>query len=150
MQIQQYFLMTDLGLTHIALEVSDLDQSIAFYQKYAYLKVVHRRTDRVTQSDVVWMSDLIRPFALVLIKMPQIQGKLMPQSHLGVAMESLTEVDRLCQQASEEGILLSGPNDWGSPVGYWAYIQDPDGHTLEVSFGQEIHLKITQISDSPL
>jgi catechol 2,3-dioxygenase-like lactoylglutathione lyase family enzyme len=138
----------DLGLTHIALEVTNLSQSIAFYQKYAGLKVVHRRTDAETKIEVAWMSDLIRPFAIVLLQMPQINGKLLPQAHLGVALKNREEVDRLCQQASEEGILLSGPNDWGSPVGYWAYLQDPNGHTLELSFGQEIHLTLAEASES--
>lgn len=24
------------------------------------------------------------------------------------------------------------------PVGYWALIRDPDGHTLEVAYGQDL------------
>ena len=27
---------------------------------------------------------------------------------------------------------------FGPPVGYWALIRDPDGHTLEVAYGQEL------------
>ena len=36
--------MVDLGLTHVALPVSNLNDSIAFYTKYARMQVVHRRT----------------------------------------------------------------------------------------------------------
>jgi catechol 2,3-dioxygenase-like lactoylglutathione lyase family enzyme len=57
---------------------------------------------------------------------------------LGVACECREEVDRLCNQAHSEGILLKGPIDSAPPVGYWAYIRDPDGHTLEISYGQDI------------
>jgi catechol 2,3-dioxygenase-like lactoylglutathione lyase family enzyme len=39
--------MADLGLTHVALTVSNVDASISFYEKYAHLKVVHRRTSRI-------------------------------------------------------------------------------------------------------
>lgn len=136
--------MIDLGLTHIALEVSDIDKSIAFYQKYAHLSVIHQRTDATDSIKVAWLSDLTRPFAIVLLGMPQVQGKLLPHSHLGVALESREAVDRLCQQASEAGYLLSGPQDSGPPVGYWAYLQDPDGHTLEISFGQKVQLTVEQ------
>jgi catechol 2,3-dioxygenase-like lactoylglutathione lyase family enzyme len=130
--------MADLGLTHVALTVSNVDASISFYEKYAHLQVLHRRVDSTTQSDVAWIGDSIHPFAIVLLKMPKVDGALLPESHLGVACESREEVDRLCNQAHSEGILLKGPIDSPPPVGYWAYIRDPDGHTLEISYGQEV------------
>ena len=34
--------MSDLGLTHVALPVNNLDANIAFYAKYARMQVVHR------------------------------------------------------------------------------------------------------------
>ena len=138
--------MSDIGLTHIALEVSNIDKSILFYEKYAQMKVLHRRIDRMTDVDVALISDLSRPFAIVLIQSTKTNGTLLPQSHLGVACESRDEVDRLCNLARLEGLLLEGPNDWGSPVGYWAYIRDPDGHTLEVSYGQKVELTIASQS----
>ncbi|HEY9650428.1 MAG TPA: VOC family protein [Coleofasciculaceae cyanobacterium] len=134
--------MPDLGLTHIALQVSNIEKSIAFYQKYAAMKVVHRRLDSASHVSVVWLSDLTRPFAIVLIQFGEVNHPLSPQSHLGVACESREAVDRLCEQAQAEGLLLQGPNDWGAPVGYWAYIRDPDGHTLEIAYGQEVRLTI--------
>jgi catechol 2,3-dioxygenase-like lactoylglutathione lyase family enzyme len=139
--------MADLGLTHVALTVSDVDASISFYEKYAHLKVVNRRVDRTTQSDVAWIGDTIHPFVIVLLKMPKVDGALSPESHLGVACESRAEVDRLCNQAQSEGILLKGPIDSPPPVGYWAYIRDPDGHTLEISYGQEVESVIKSHSN---
>lgn len=68
--------MFDFGLTHIALPVSDLDASIAFYAKYARMQVVHRRTDHSTGSDVVWISDRTRPFVIVLIEAPTVENPL--------------------------------------------------------------------------
>lgn len=139
--------MADLGLTHVALTVSNVDTSISFYEKYAHLKVVQRRSDRTTQSDVAWIGDTIHPFVIVLLKMPKVDGALLPESHLGVACESREEVDRLCNQAQSEGILLKGLIDSPPPVGYWAYIRDPDGHTLEISYGQEVESTIKSQSN---
>lgn len=134
--------MADLGLTHIALEVTNVDKSISFYEKYARMKVVHRRIDRNTNFEVAWISDLSRPFAIVLIQSTEVNGTLSPKSHLGVACESREEIDRLANLASETGILLKGPIDCGDPVGYLALIADPDGHTLEISHGQKVRLTI--------
>ena len=52
----------DRGLTHVALAVSDLERSLAFYERFAGLTPVHRR------SDAAWISDGTRPFVLVLIE----------------------------------------------------------------------------------
>jgi len=54
--------MVDIGLTHVALPVSNLNDSIAFYAKYARMQVVHRRAASATGFDVAWMSDKTRPF----------------------------------------------------------------------------------------
>jgi hypothetical protein len=27
-------------------------------------------------------------------------------------------------------------------VGYWAFLRDPDGHTLEIAYGQELGLAV--------
>jgi hypothetical protein len=42
------------------------------------------------------------------------------------------------ERARIEGVMIKPPQDSGYPVGYWAFLQDPDGHTLELSYGQEI------------
>jgi catechol 2,3-dioxygenase-like lactoylglutathione lyase family enzyme len=137
--------MPDLGFTHIALPVKDIDRSVAFYAKYARMQVVHRRADS-DGSDVVWISDKTRPFVIVLIRVAEVENVLLPFAHLGVACESREEVDRLCDEARREGLLRRGPDDAGPPVGYWAFISDPDGHTLEVAYGQEVGLTVGQVT----
>ncbi len=47
------------------------------------------------------------------------------------------QVDQLCKLARKEGCLLEGPKDYGPPTGYAAYLRDPDGHHVEISYGQE-------------
>jgi catechol 2,3-dioxygenase-like lactoylglutathione lyase family enzyme len=132
----------DVGATHLALVASDLEASIRFYGRYAKMKLVHQRTESGS-TRVVWLSDLTRPFVLVLIE-GEVAARLGGFCHLGVGCESREEVDRLCALAHREGCLAMGPTDSGEPVGYWAFLRDPDGHHLELSFGQEVGLTVAQ------
>lgn len=134
--------MIDIGLTHIALPASDIDRSVEFYSTYAGMQVVHRRIDQETGVAVVWLTDATRPFVLVLIQTASVQPILSPLAHLGVGCKSREEMDNLCEKARQEEILLESPKDSGYPVGYWAFLRDPDGHTLELSYGQEIGLTV--------
>lgn len=134
--------MIDVGLTHVALPVKDIDESIKFYAAYAGMQVVHRRVDAETGDAVVWLCDRTRPFVIVLIQTSSVQSVLTPLAHLGVGCQSREFMDSLCEKARQEGVLLQEPKDSGYPIGYWAFLRDPDGHTLELSFGQEIGLTV--------
>jgi len=131
-------------LTHIALPVSNLERSIEFYATYAEMQVVHRRIDTATGVAVVWLSDHTRPFAIVLIQAHSVQPVLSPLAHLGIGCKSREAMNMLCNKARQAGLLVEAPKDAGYPVGYWAFLRDPDGHTLELSYGQEIGLTISQ------
>jgi lactoylglutathione lyase len=135
--------MIDTGLSHIALVVRDLDVSIRFYEDYAAMRVIHRRPGKGDISAVAWMSDFTRPFALVLVESTVLKDTALgPFRHIGVACRDKAEIDRLAQKASAAGILRSAPQDSGPPVGYWTTFADPDGNTLELSFGQQIAFTI--------
>ena len=129
----------DHGVTHVALGVSNLDASLEFYERFAAMQVVHRRTDHETGNSVAWISDLTRPFVVVLIETAKVDAHLGGTfGHIGVGVETREAVDRLLTQARREGRGVFGPLDSGPPVGYWGYIVDPDGHNLELSYGQEV------------
>lgn len=128
--------MSDLGLTHVALPVRSLDTSIEFYARYAKMHVIHRR------PGVAWISDQTRPFAIVLIETSIAITPLLPFAHLGVGVASREEVDELCAIARSQGCLVREPEDSGPPIGYWAFLRDPDGHTLELAYGQELALAV--------
>jgi catechol 2,3-dioxygenase-like lactoylglutathione lyase family enzyme len=135
--------MSDYGLTHVAFAVADLERSVGFYRRYAGMQVIHRRGDGDTE--VAWLSDLTRPFVIVLVQQPGLADTpLGPFGHLGVACRSRADVDRLAAEAAGEGILRAGPADSGPPVGYWALIADPDGNTLEVAHGQDVAFTVEQ------
>lgn len=130
--------MPDFGLTHIALPVSHLDVSLAFYARYAGMQVVHRRKQTGSDREIAWISDRTRPFAIVLAE-TTVEHPLGPFAHLGVACPSQAEVDRLADLARHEGCFRDGPyGAVGEPAGYFVNLDDPDGHTLELSYGQEV------------
>ncbi len=141
--------MLDIGLTHIALPVANIQRSVEFYATYGAMEVIHQRIDQATGVEVVWLSDRTRPFAIVLIQTEKVNPVLSPMAHLGVGCKSREHIDSLCDQARAEGILLEEPKDSGYPIGYWAFLKDPDGHTLELSYGQEVGLTVARRSDFP-
>jgi lactoylglutathione lyase len=86
-----------------------------------------------------WLTDRTRPFVIVLIETAAPHdAPLGPLGHLGVACGSRAEVDRLCAAAQAEGRLPRGAIDNGPPIGYTAFLADPDGNPLELSYGQEV------------
>ncbi|HSO94651.1 MAG TPA: VOC family protein [Acidimicrobiia bacterium] len=138
----------DLGLTHVALPIADAARSVAFYERFAEMQVVHRRTDDQTGVVVVWLSDLTRPFVVVLIE-TAVSHHLGGFAHLGVGCASRDEVDARVTAARAAGHEVFGPLDDGPPVGYWAIIADPDGHNLELSYGQTVAFTVTAHESGP-
>lgn len=129
----------DVGLSHVALPVSDLDASIAFYERFADMSVVHRREEHPGHG-VAWLSDLTRPFVIVLLQSDDASAAatLGGWAHLGVGLPCREMVDERLAAAAAAGFAVSGPLDDGPPVGYWGIIADPDGHHLELAFGQHV------------
>jgi catechol 2,3-dioxygenase-like lactoylglutathione lyase family enzyme len=135
----------DTGVTHVALPVTDLAASLEFYEQYASMEVVHRRTDATSGTSVAWISDRTRPFVIVLIEVAALDARLGGTfCHVGMGVPARDDVDRLCELARADGRTVHGPVDSGPPVGYWAYLVDPDGHNLEISYGQEVGLTVEQ------
>jgi lactoylglutathione lyase len=136
--------------THLALHVKSLEASIEFYRRFTNLRVVDKHSDASsTGMEVVWLSD--KPagdpnaFVLVLqegtpknIPDSKPQQPLGPLSHLGFALESREEVDKLALGAKNDGLLRFGPTFLNRYAGYLCIISDPDGHNVEFSHGQSL------------
>lgn len=130
---------SQFGFNHVALQVSDIDRSIAFYERWAKLKVVDRLEDPASGNKAARLSDGGPGSFVVALAQSATQPvthSLAGLGHLGVGCTDRAEVDRLCADAKSEGCLQRGPVDAGFPLGYWAFLTDPDGHQLELSYGQ--------------
>jgi catechol 2,3-dioxygenase-like lactoylglutathione lyase family enzyme len=64
------------------------------------------------------------------------QAVIGPLSHFGFAVDSRDEVDAVARKGEEAGVLLVEPRYSGETVGYHCYLKDPDGHSVEFSYGQ--------------
>ncbi|BDI30219.1 hypothetical protein CCAX7_22700 [Capsulimonas corticalis] len=136
--------------THLALHVRSLEASMEFYGRYTGMRPIKRHSDAAsTGMEVVWLSD--RPagreseFVMVLqqgephiLPGAQPQTPIGPLSHLGFSAPSRDAVDCAAVAAREQGILRYGPAFLNENAGYMCVISDPDGHNVELSYGQSL------------
>jgi hypothetical protein len=106
--------LVDTGLTHVALP----------------------------EMEIAWLSDRTRPFVVVLMEASRVDRPLGPFAHLGVACSTRAELEKRCALASAEGRLREPLRETGGPAGCLAMLSDPDGHTLELSYGQEVGIAV--------
>ncbi len=129
-------------LTHVALGVRNLEQTVSFYCKYAKMHLVHDRQER--GSRVVWLGTEPRDNHFVIVAFerssPGGGGTTASLQHLGFAVASRAEVDAVAAAARADDVLLQEPRDAGPVVGYFCLLADPDGNQVEFSFGQPITL----------
>lgn len=146
-------------LTHIALPVRDLDETLAFYRRYTTLDVIHERFDPETNLRTAWLANpgdrkevpgatggASATFVIVLIcgslptqitgDIEETYGFLTSISHLGISCASRDDVDRIAAMGEEDGCLLLGPMYRNPVVGYICIVKDPDGNNIEFSVEQ--------------
>ena len=122
-------------LTHIALQVADLEDCIEFYREFCGLKVVHRRP-----SGTTWLAEPGKEDEFVFILLPGGTGptKTGGSDHLGFACASKVEVDEIAARARAAGCLIWEPRQENYPVGYYCALAAPDGTVVEFSYGQPL------------
>jgi lactoylglutathione lyase len=141
-------------LTHIALPVSNLDATLAFYAKYTTMEKIHERFDEETHMRSAWIAntedktDTSARFVIVIMegKLPsQITGDIKEEywflrsiAHLGISLNSREDVDRIAAMAKEDGNLVLGPIYRNPVVGYICLVRDPDGNNVEFSVEQDL------------
>lgn len=125
--------------THLALQVRDMESSIAFYGRYCGMRVVHERADdNVRVSWLGWGEDPPR-FVIVLLEKPYEQNIQPPTQHIGMSVDRHDEVDMIYDRAKRDGLeQLWPPVDAGPIVGYYCGVPDPDGNMVEFSYGQRL------------
>lgn len=129
-------------LTHIALQVPDLDSMIDFYSRYCGMTVVHSREGtRDGASRVVWIAEPAKQHEMIFVLLSGGSLREPPEddySHFGFAVHSRDAVDRVADLAREEGRLVWPPREEPYPVGYYCGVIDPAGHRVEFSYGQPL------------
>lgn len=140
-------------LTHVALPVRSLDDTLAFYEKFTTLVKIQERYDDETKMRTAWLAnerDITTPgaarFVIVVMEgsLPKhitgdIEGSygfLTSIAHLGISLDTRDEVDAIAAAAEADGCLVLGPMYRNPEVGYICLIRDPDGNNVEFSVEQ--------------
>jgi lactoylglutathione lyase len=137
--------------THIALPVTNMDKSVAWYESHTPLRLLDRRDDANGCS--VWLGQPDqgdKPFILVLVSFVRDQHKrrqptMAPFAHIGIEMPSQEQVDAVARRGQAEGCLAWEPRWMPDPVGYLCALTDPDGNTIEFSYDQGIYEKARHV-----
>jgi len=123
--------------THITINCSDIDASVAFYTSFCGLTIVRDR--RIEGRHNVWLGPATKQgedptFVLVMVQ-EEVKARL---DHFGFQCDSRAEVERLAELALTQNILVQPPLEVGGVVGYFITVRDPDGHLVEFTFGQPL------------
>ncbi len=127
-------------LTHLALHVHELEETVRFYKNYCDLNIVHDR-ESSSGSRVVWMAreGFEKEFIFVFISGGPLPASVdNDYSHLGFALDSKNAVDQIAQRARDAGCLAWEPRQEPYPVGYYCALKDPQGNFVEFSYGQPL------------
>jgi catechol 2,3-dioxygenase-like lactoylglutathione lyase family enzyme len=123
--------------THITIRVSDLDRSIDFYRSACGLSVVRDR--RLEGGSTVWLGYEPAEGELPVYVLVLVEGEVTDRlDHFGFQCDTREEVDAIAREGERLGILAHPPTDAGGTVGYFAMLRDPDGHTVEFTYGQPL------------
>jgi catechol 2,3-dioxygenase-like lactoylglutathione lyase family enzyme len=113
------------GISHIAIQVADLDRSIAFY--VAAFDVRRHNPDPTTAM-------LLGPGPsdrIALELSPAEAGKRGGIQHFGIRVTSPDHFDAVLTQALSAGGRLKEQGDRGDNQPY-AFVSDPDGYDIEI------------------
>jgi catechol 2,3-dioxygenase-like lactoylglutathione lyase family enzyme len=114
-----------LGLTHLALTVSDLERSFQFYHDVFGMLAVYRE-EKFIQAQTPGARDI-----LVLEKGTENLGKSGGIKHFGFRLVEAGDIDRAATAIEKAGgkILHRGEFCPGEP---YVFFTDPDGYGVEV------------------
>jgi len=142
---------TSVRWTHIALPCTDIDKTIAWYEKYTPLRLLDRREDKDGYGAWLGHPDQgDKPFILVLVSFFHDQDKgpqpiLAPFAHIGIEMPTQQAVDEVARRGEADGCLAWTPQWLPPPIGYVCALTDPDGNMIEFSFDQGVYQKAQEV-----
>jgi catechol 2,3-dioxygenase-like lactoylglutathione lyase family enzyme len=121
------------GLWHLALRVTDLARSRAFYETFFGMRPVWQ-----PDPDNLYLSSGADNLALHQISDAE-RATYQAQraqflDHLGFIVDSPDTVDRLCKQAEESRVTIVHRPRRHRDGSYSCYLADPDGNTVQVLY----------------
>ena len=124
-QVEAGLMVPTLGLTHLALTVSDLDRSFQFYHDVFGMVTVYREKDFL-QAQTPGARDI-----LVLEKGTENLGKSGGIKHFGFRLADARDIDAAATVIERAGgkIIHRGEFVPGEP---YVFFTDPDGYEVEV------------------
>ena len=137
--------------THIALPCTDIDATIAWYERFTPLELLDRREDADGQGAWLGHPDQAdKPFILVLVSFFRDQASgpkpiMAPFAHIGMEVTSRAEVEDIAKRGEAEGCLAWPPTDMPAPIGYICALKDPDGNMIEFSHNQGVYAKAQEV-----
>lgn len=121
----------DQVLVEICLRVRDIDATLDFYTKLFDFEVASRREFPEDKFDLIYLNS---PGSSVQIELtynydaePYVIGNGF--SHLGVTVNDLEEMHKICKASPYETSELKGLSG-GTP--FYFFVTDPDGYRIEV------------------
>ena len=128
-----------VAFTHCALQVADLETSIAFYARYCGMEIVKEHGEG--RARVVWLASPGAGDRFVLVLLGG--GALREQTpddmtHYGFGVPTRDDVDRIAAMAKVDGCLHWEPREYAPPTGYLCGVKDPTGYVVEFSYGQPL------------
>jgi catechol 2,3-dioxygenase-like lactoylglutathione lyase family enzyme len=115
------------GLTHIAMAVKDLDQTLAFYQKVFEVEVMYYKDDFL-QVTTPGANDII-----VFEKKKADYGKTGSIAHFGFRLRSAKDIDEMANRIKRAGGTITDQGEFvpGEP---YIFFKDPDGYEVEICY----------------
>lgn len=124
---------TGKGFRHVALKVSDLAASKAFYQTWFHMEVVWE-----PDAENVYLSSGVDNLALHQIPERDGQdrrpGRGQVLDHLGFLMDSPQRVDQLYALAVEQGVTIVHHPRQHRDGSYSFYLADPDQIVIQILY----------------
>ncbi|TMI82604.1 MAG: VOC family protein, partial [Bacteroidetes bacterium] len=115
------------GLSNIAIAVSDLDQTLAFYKKVFDVQVMYHK-DSFLQFTTPGCNDII-VFEMKTADYGQTGGI----AHFGFRLRNAEDIDEMARRVSEAGgtIIEKGEFVPGEP---YLFFKDLDGYEVEIAY----------------
>lgn len=139
--------------THMALRVSDMDATVAWFEEFTPLVLIDRRADDDGYGGWLGMpGETNNPFILVLAQFfpdkdpfgAAPRATLAPFAHLGMEMPKKSDIDDIAERAKAAGCLAMPPTQMPAPIGYITMLHDPDGNTIEFSWDQGVYATLAE------